>query len=171
MSPEEAIETILERARRRIRDLQQENYKQSLAIASLQGQLMDVAKQEQPLTTLSRAAHSNAVDHDFWDDPAPEFGTSIALVHTEVTEAFEEWRHGEDFTTVYWKHANGSIVSHPEDFPPDEVKPEGIPIELADILIRVFDIAGRYGIDLDTAVAQKMAYNTTRPSRHGGKRA
>lgn len=168
MLPDEAME--LERARRRVRELQQDNYQQSLAIASLQGQLMDVSKHEQPLATLSRAAHNNAVDHGFWE-PAPEFGTSIALVHTEVSEAFEEWRHGEDFTTVYWKHANGSIVSHPEDFPPAEVKPEGIPIELADILIRVFDIAGRYGIDLDLAVAQKMAYNATRSARHGGKRA
>jgi NTP pyrophosphatase (non-canonical NTP hydrolase) len=95
------------------------------------------------------------VEHGFWD-PAPEFGTSIALVHSEVTEAFDEWRAGRPFTETYY----GS----------DE-KPEGIPSELADILIRVFDLAGRYGIDLDGAVLVKMNYNESRPYRHGGKLA
>lgn len=48
-------------------------------------------------------------------------------------------------------------------------KPVGIPSELADIVIRVFDAAGRYGIDLEKAINEKMAYNATRPQRHGGK--
>jgi NTP pyrophosphatase (non-canonical NTP hydrolase) len=107
-----------------------------------------------PFNSLQHRAHSNSLSHGFWD-PAPDFGTSIALVHTEVTEAFEEWRAGHGFTETYYVGD----------------KPEGVPIELADILIRVFDLAGRYGIDLDKAVAEKMAYNEGRPYRHGGKRA
>ncbi len=34
-------------------------------------------------------AHENAVKHGFWD-PAPEFGTAIALIHSELSEALEE---------------------------------------------------------------------------------
>lgn len=52
-----------------------------------------------------------------------------------------------------------------------EVKPIGIPSELADIIIRVGDIAGYYGIDLEAAVVEKMTYNETRGYRHGGKLA
>lgn len=52
-----------------------------------------------------------------------------------------------------------------------EVNPEGIPTELADVLIRAFDIAGAYGIDLDVAVQAKMDANGLRTYRHGDLRA
>lgn len=51
------------------------------------------------------------------------------------------------------------------------LKPEGIPSELADIVIRVMDAAVEYGIDLEDEVTLKMAYNATRAHRHGGKRS
>lgn len=51
------------------------------------------------------------------------------------------------------------------------LKPEGIPSELADILIRVLDVAAYHQMDIARAVADKMAYNETRPMRHGGKRS
>lgn len=41
--------------------------------------------------------------------------------------------------------------------------------ELADIVIRVCDLAQELGIDLGEAVVAKMAYNKTRPHKHGGK--
>lgn len=49
-------------------------------------------------------------------------------------------------------------------------KPEGIPIELADVIIRVLDYCGYAGIDIDAAISQKHEYNKTRPYRHGGKK-
>ena len=52
----------------------------------------------------------------------------------------------------------------------DNGKPEGIPIELADVIIRVLDYCGYAGIDIDAAISQKHEYNRTRPYRHGGKK-
>jgi NTP pyrophosphatase (non-canonical NTP hydrolase) len=44
-----------------------------------------------------------------------------------------------------------------------------VPIEIADLVIRVADFCRANGIDLAAAVRYKMAYNETRPHRHGGK--
>ena len=88
-----------------------------------------------------------------WNDPPATFPEFCALVHSEVSEAFEEFRNGHSVTASW-----------------GEGKPEGIPIELVDILIRVFHYAAYNGIDLEDAYRTKTAYNRTRSSRHGGKR-
>ena len=52
----------------------------------------------------------------------------------------------------------------------DEGKPEGLPIELADALIRLLDLAGAMGIDMEEAIEIKVAYNARRQHRHGGRK-
>ena len=49
-------------------------------------------------------------------------------------------------------------------------KPEGVASELADTVIRIADMCGALGIDLEAAIVAKVAYNAGRPYRHGGKR-
>lgn len=46
-------------------------------------------------------------------------------------------------------------------------KPEGVPIELADVIIRCFDMADYYEIDLEKAIVEKMNFNKDRPYKHG----
>lgn len=116
-------------------------------------------------------------------------GERLMLIVTEVAEAMEEYRNGHDVTEVYairtgmlppWRSADNSLTAQRKIFDKvpydaaaeaDHLKPEGFPIEIADALIRIFDLAGAHGIDLDEAVRIKMAYNATRPVRHGGKLA
>jgi NTP pyrophosphatase (non-canonical NTP hydrolase) len=40
---------------------------------------------------------------------------------------------------------------------------------MADVVIRIMDMAGYYGIDLEQAIIDKIKYNKTRPYKHGGK--
>ena len=99
-----------------------------------------------------------AQEKGWWDDGDRNIGELMMLFTCEVAEAYEEYRNGHDVTEVYYN-----------DSKPD--KPEGIPIELADVLIRIFDFCGRYGIDLESAIETKIEYNATRPYRHGNKKA
>ena len=98
-----------------------------------------------------------AVSKGWWNEDR-NVGELIALMHSELSEALEEYRSGRDFDDIYY---------HPEK----PKKPEGIPIELADCVIRIFDFAESKGINLELAIMKKMAYNRTRPYRHGGKKA
>ena len=41
--------------------------------------------------------------------------------------------------------------------------------EIADAFIRLFDLCGFYGIDIEAHIKAKMAYNATRPAKHGKK--
>lgn len=103
---------------------------------------------------LLREAHAIALSKGWWDAPNQRtFGELIALAHSELSEALEEWRNGHPVDEV-------RIV---------DGKPEGVPVELADLCIRIADTCAVLGIDLDAALRMKMDYNRTRPYRHGGK--
>lgn len=120
------------------------------------------------VTELVQQAHGNAVKHGFWDNP-PEFGTSIALIHSELSEALEEVRAGNrirpnDPTPAVYYSGGGYNATAPTACC---IKPEGYAIELADAVIRIADLCGYMGIDLEAAIQEKMAYNATRPYKHG----
>jgi hypothetical protein len=117
----------------------------------------------------------------------------LMLIVSEAAEAQEELRHGHavdetwhsmhskavrrgtgDFAHLWesvdqFEDENG--ISGPEfsasiDQP---AKPEGVPSEIADIVIRCFDFADEAGFDLGEIILEKLRYNATRPAMHGGK--
>lgn len=103
------------------------------------------------------------------DDAVRNVPEMLALIHSEVSEALEAYRvYDMDPRTrpccdLYEHgHRQGCQLVG---------KPEGFPSELADVIIRIGDLCGYLGIDLEAAVTEKMAYNATRTHRHGGKRA
>lgn len=114
------------------------------------------------ISELVARAHDNAVKHGFWN-PAPEFGTAIALIHSELSESLEEARAGKP--ELYFKEVNGFTVTDATERRRE--KPEGVAVELADAVIRIADLCGHLGIDLEAAIALKMDYNETRPFKHG----
>jgi len=71
----------------------------------------------------------------------------LALVHSEISEALEAYRK--------------RITDGPNNFGE----------ELADAVIRVFDMAEGLGIDIEAEILRKHEYNKTREYRHGGKAA
>ena len=115
-------------------------------------------------------AYEIAKSKGWHDDPQRTFGDTIALIHSELSEALEAYRKSpQDFFTTF--HCSSGYVGPDKTCATDgdPHKPEGIPIEFADVLIRIFDTCEEYGINLERAVREKMDYNRTRPHRHGGK--
>ena len=121
------------------------------------------------INELQERAYSHAYDKGFWDDyenayadawpsnaeptKAAFIGQKLALIHSEVSEALEEVREGHYDAT----HKIGD-------------KPEGLPSELADIVIRVADLCGALGIDLESTIIEKLNYNSrSRGHKHGKK--
>ena len=104
------------------------------------------------------AAHATATEKGWrGEHDNRTFGDEIALMHSELSEALEEFRDPDsEIDGIYHTAIN------PE-------KPEGVAVELADVIIRIAESCKERNIPLVEALRQKMAYNATRPFRHGGK--
>ena len=104
------------------------------------------------LNEFAEDVHRVAVEHGWWVN-APSFPEVIALCHSELSEALEEYRKGKDAREVY--NEDGA--------------PHGIAFELADVILRILDYCGHEGIDIERCLEEKNNYNRNRPYRHGGK--
>jgi len=146
------------------------------------------------INELIKEIHQSAIEKGFYEERR-NFGELIALIHSELSEVLEEYRNHHGATEIYYSTTETrdiDVESIEECIPVDTIyksrikdltlfdgytndiikisKPEGIPIELADVVIRIFDLCGYYNIDLEHAIEEKMTYNKTRPHKHGGKR-
>jgi NTP pyrophosphatase (non-canonical NTP hydrolase) len=120
-----------------------------------------------PLTqfrNVQRRCYETAKRHGWWekyDCPEAELfkeeimSSKLMLMVSELAETLEEIRKGKDPAEIYVGEGG---------------KPEGIPVELADTIIRIFDLAERHEVDLAHAINIKMMFNENRPYKHGGKK-
>lgn len=115
------------------------------------------------IKTLMIACHGNAWNAGWWHDLESgdvierDFGTIAALIHSEISEAFEA--HRKDLMDDKLTHR------------------KGLPTELHDGLIRIFDYLGRYHMHEPEITAEKMAFNKKRADhkpenriKEGGKK-
>jgi len=91
----------------------------------------------------------------------------LLLAISEICEAQEELRDGKRIDEVYYERAN--LGEMPDGNIKWGKKPCGFPVEIADAIIRLLDICGAFNIDIEEVIDMKLAYNKTRPAKHGRK--
>lgn len=109
------------------------------------------------------------------DDPEALVRTqanALLLIVGEAIEAHEELRRGRRANEKYYSGGFDMGTTESEERKPvdrrgDLRKPEGVPSEIADVVIRCLDFADAYGFDLGEIVASKISYNVTRQFKHG----
>lgn len=96
------------------------------------------------------ACHAAAVASGWWQDPYQptlpanrDVGSLLMLIVTEIAEGME-----------------GHRKNLKDDKLPDR---DMLEVELADAVIRIFDLAGACGYDLEDIILRKLAFNLARP--------
>ena len=112
---------------------------------------------------VSESIHKNNVEKGFWEDKANKnVGEVLMLCVSELSEALEAHRKGKFANQAEFliseKAFKEKFVENIKDSFEDEI---------ADTVIRLFDLCQGFDIDLEWHIQQKMKYNATREFKHG----
>ena len=122
------------------------------------------------MNNLRDQIHQNAVDKGFWDTNH-NIGEKLMLVVTELAEALEADRGRGN--TLNREEFEAIIAAQPteENFKSafETYVKDTFEDEIADTIIRLLDLCGFKGIDIQWHIEQKMMYNSTRQKLHGKK--
>lgn len=123
---------------------------------------------ELKINDFAKEVHENAVKHG-WYDPEPRFGEVIALCHSELSEALQEYRNesGDFYQDCSLLHLFTDCTY--DCYNCEHGIPSGVITELIDCVLRILDYAAFKGVDIEDIMRRKHEYNKTRPYRHGGK--
>jgi NTP pyrophosphatase (non-canonical NTP hydrolase) len=126
------------------------------------------------IADLQAQVHKVSQDKGWWAAERT-VGDLIALMHSELTEALEEYREGREPDDVYYtchelgadgRVVGSSVAESRSEIPPGTLaRPEGVAVQLGDCVIRILDFCARLGVDLETLLEEKVAYNERYPYR------
>ncbi|QNJ59294.1 MazG-like nucleotide pyrophosphohydrolase [Mycobacterium phage MrMiyagi] len=136
---------------------------------------LTILKQAVALNNYEKGWRVKDSDMPLGTAPTRNVGELAALLHSEVTEAFESYRDNEPQLAYEYNWGDEveirkdpvMLVAGHEN--PVYGKPIGEASELADVIIRVLDWADEREIPLIKAIIEKHKFNQTRAYRHGNK--
>ncbi len=127
------------------------------------------------MNELSQKIHKNAVKHGFYDEKR-EIGTLLMLCVSELSEALEADRKSKHANLKQFTEWQRSVYPESEKEREDKFKADfeyfikdTFEDELADAIIRILDLCGYLGINIEEHIRLKMKYNEMREYKHGKK--
>ena len=120
------------------------------------------------INELAKQIHQNAIDKGFYERERNTAET-LMLIVTEAAEACEADRTDHRANVPCFEVFNDFGRPKSDAFSFESNIKNSFEDELADIMIRVMDLAAFKGIDLEKHIALKMKYNSTREKYHGKK--
>lgn len=125
----------------------EDNYTKAVsALLGAEVMAQDVFDAHDGLRAMTHLCFSLSQRSGWWDGLDPQdpyvFGTKMSLIHSEASEMLEGGRKGLPDTHLPHRSAEE--------------------VEAADLVIRIFDLAGARKLDVAGAVIEKLAYNQQR---------
>lgn len=120
------------------------------------------------LNEFAQQIHADNVARGFWETKRqiPEL---LMLVVSELSEALEADRKNHFATDEDLSEAVNADTDDAEHFVFVTKIKNTFQDEIADAIIRLLDLSAGMGIDIENHIKAKLAYNRTRPNKHGKK--
>ena len=125
--------------------------------------------------------HDNAVAHGWWETDR-DITETVALIHSELSEAMEEYREGKPMEyRICYEDPEEKSICNPEDaaeclnFGKEQQckyygqKPEGQAVELIDFCIRVLDLLSKNNYRFACTTLQELISRTKKANPLLGK--
>lgn len=130
--------------------------------------ILNKSNMQKGINSYVRAVHDINVDKGFWEKER-NVGEMLMLVVSELGEAIEAHRKGRfaSLEAFEIRGLDGEETDINADF--EELIKDTFEDEIADAVIRLFDMCGGLGINLEKHISAKLEYNKTRPKLHGKK--
>ena len=117
------------------------------------------------ITAVSKTIHNLNVEAGWWND-------------LETGEAIKDTRNVGELLMLIVSEVSEAMEAHRKGLMDDKLPHRsGVEVELADAVIRIFDLCGAKGYDIGAAIIEKVLYNMTRADhkpenrrKAGGKR-
>jgi NTP pyrophosphatase (non-canonical NTP hydrolase) len=119
----------------------------------------------------AKQVYKGNAEKGFWDDSshdkkdAKDVALKLMLITSELGEAMEAHRKGRFFIPELFKTNWAKMMPFQELF--EKTTKDTFEDEIADAMIRLFDMAGGLNIDLNYHIMNKLKYNGTREKLHG----
>lgn len=124
-------------------------------------------EEENPYESLTEFSHWIYTDNlakGFYED---EIAITKALAMTPKSDAYRKTVRAQRLALIT-SEISEALEADRKDLMDDHLPQYyGFDVELADALIRILDLCGANNVDIGKVVRDKLAYNKSRPFKHG----